>query len=288
MEELVKIFSAELAALLLGMKACNASITTRMKKELTQKQVEGEPDWLWNAKWCWVRVHDEIKLYFAAYLADAAKEASGNEVINAMVAIYVSVYTDAEPHDVEVEILDALSEMAKAVPKPAAVGGSAAKKRKARQDTEINLDMIQTKARRTAEDQVKAQMQALQDKADKTTSLQVLHDSLQAQLEETQDKLAAATDAKERALGRLATLKSHVLSTKPGYKLHCDDELQWTFIRNAPAVSSPPFGAPGFNAAPSVGSGGRDGPAAASQGASPIVANVVAPFPQLGYNPADA
>ena len=260
MEQLEKDYSAELAAMLLGMKASNANITTRMKKELTEKQVEGEPDWLWNAKWCWVRVHDEIKLYFAAYLADAAKEASGNEVINAMVAIYTSVYTDAEPHDVEVEILDALSEMAKAVPKPAAVGGSAAKKRKARQDTEVNLDLIQTKARKTAEDQVRDKMKALQDKVDQTTSLQVLHDSLQAQLEETQDNLTAATSAKERALGRLATLKSHVLSSKPGYKLHCDDELQWTFIRNAPQMGSPPFGAPGFNAAPSVGSAGRDQP----------------------------
>jgi hypothetical protein len=287
MEELVKIFSAELAALLLGMKACNASITTRMKKELTEKQVEGEPDWLWNAKWCWVRVHDEIKLYFAAYLADAAKEASGNEVINAMVAIYTSVYTDAEPHDVEVEILDALSEMAKAVPKPAAVGGSAAKKRKARQDTEVNLDLIQTKARKTAEDQVRDKMKALQDQVDQTTSLQVLHDSLQLQLEETQDNLAAALSAKERALGRLATLKSHVLSQKPGYKLHCDDELQWTFIRNAPPMGSPPFGAPGFNAAPSVGSAGRDVSPAAVQEASPIMAHPVGGLPQIAYN-ADA
>jgi len=288
MEELVKIFSAELAALLLGMKACNASITTRMKKELTEKQVEGEPDWLWNAKWCWVRVHDEIKLYFAAYLAEAAKEASGNEVINAMVAIYVSVYTDALPDDVEVEILDALGEMAKPVPKPAAVGGSAAKKRKARHDMEINLDLIQTKARKTAEDQVRTEMKALQDKVDKTTSLQALHDQLQVQLEQTQDNLTAALSAKDRALGSLATLKSMCLATKPGHKLHCDDELQWTFIRHAPQVSSPPFGAPGFSAAPSVGSGGRDHPPAASQGASPIVANVVGGFPQLQFNPANA
>ena len=285
LEELKKWCSEELAALLLGMKACNANIANRMKKELTEDQIVGEPDWLWNAKWCWARVLAEIKLYFAAYLAEAAKEASGNEVINAMVAIYVSVYTDAEPHDVEVEILDALSEMAKAVPKPAAVGGSAAKKRKARQDTEVNLDLIQTKARKTAEDQVRDKMKALEDKVNQTTSLQVLHDSLQLQLEETQDNLAAALSAKERALGRLATLKSHVLSQKPGYKLHCDDELQWTFIRNAPPMGSPPFAAPGFNAAPSVGSAGRDHPPAASQEASPIIAHPVGVFPQLAYNP---
>jgi hypothetical protein len=285
MEQLEKDCSEELAALLLGMKACNAGIANRMKKELIQKQVEGEPDWLWNAKWCWGRVLEEIYLYFAAYRAEAAKEASGNEVINEMVAIYVSVYPDALPDDVEVEILDALSEMAKPVPKPAAVGGSAAKKRKARHDMEINLDLIQTKARKTAEDQVRAEMKALQDKVDKTTSLQDTHDQLQLQLEQTQDNLTAALSAKDRAVNSLATLKSYVLATKPGYKLFCDDEMQWSFVRNAPPMGSPPYGAPGFNAAPSVGSGGRDHPPAAAEEASPIIAHPVGGLAQLQFNP---
>jgi hypothetical protein len=285
MEQLKKDASEELAALLLGMKACEAHTATRMQNEITDKQVEGEPDWLWNAKWCWTRVLDEIHLYFTAYRAEAAKEASGQEVINVMVAIYTSVYTDAQPDDVEVEILDALSQIASAVPKPAAVGGSAAKKRKARQDMEINLDEIQTKARKVAEDQVKDKIKALQDKADQTTSIQEQFDQLQAKLEETQDKLAAALSAKDRAFNSLATLKSYVLATKAGYKLFCDDELQWSFVRARPEMTSPTFGAPGFNAAPSVGSAGRDASPAAAQEMSPILAQPVGALPQLAYHP---
>ena len=159
--DLEKACSEELAACLLGLKAHQTDAVSEQMKKLTEKQVEGEPDWLWNAKWCWIRVRTEIYSFFSHYRKEAADFEKGKEVIKRMAEIYVKEYPEVKKDDVEEAILEHLEERAKKHPRPASAAGTSARKKRARQDVELNLEDIQNKARKTAENEVRGQLKDL-------------------------------------------------------------------------------------------------------------------------------
>ena len=260
LEELEKACSRELAACLLGLKAHQTDAVSEQMQKLTEKQVEGEPDWLWNAKWCWNRVRTEIYSFFSHYRKDAAEFEKGKEVIKRMTEIYVKAYPEAKKDDVEEAILDYLDERAKKHPRPASAAGTSAKKKRARHDVEINLEEIQDKARKKAETEVRGQLQQLEEQAEKYESLQQQLDLQRALLDKANADLAAEMIRGDLATTRLATLKSHVLASREGFKLVCDDENQWTFVRIARDSFSPVFGRSLGGAAPNVNSGGSGRP----------------------------
>ena len=68
--------------------------------------------------------------------------------------------------------------------------------------------------------------------------------------------LAAEIIRADLATTRLATLKSHVLASREGFKLVCDDENQWTFAKINRDSFSPGFGRSLGGAAQTVDSGG--------------------------------
>ena len=75
-----------------------------------------------------------------------------------MAEIYVKAYPEAKQDEVEEAILEDLEERAKKHPRPASAAGNSARKKRARQEVELNLEEIQNKARKTAETEVRGQL----------------------------------------------------------------------------------------------------------------------------------
>jgi hypothetical protein len=201
--ELVLSSKKELATVLAGFKAEEVDTAGIDYNVMDQPQRSTDKDWIYQAKWAWARVHDEIKLAFSIQLGDAAVTGASETLMAKMVEIYFDKYAHPSKDDIETKILD--EQVAREnllAEKSAAAASGATRQKRSRQNADANIEQIKTKARADAVKQVNTEMTALKAKVTE-------YDTMKANLEKAETDLATEKSEKETAQ---AKMRSAVLS----------------------------------------------------------------------------